>query len=175
MAAPQMREALRNAAMGLAALGGIASASPAVANDAEVQQVAAVQDINIRYRDATNAEHKAVQMAAAMGSVKKQVIIFYGNDQAALDQTFFGAQQATARGVDVSGILITSPAKPEMIDGKMMTGSNRVELYADGQRTAAFDHLDREPDQVANLVRTELLRGQDILRDRYPQQFALAR
>lgn len=166
MAAPKIREALRNATMGLAALGGIASASPAMANDAEVQQVAAVQDIRIPVRDMQGNQVRGVQMSAAMVSKGSQVIVFYGDSREALDQTFVGAKQAVAAGVPLAGVIVASPAEPEMYDGEMLTGSNRIELYADGQSTGIFDHVDRQPHLVAGKVRDELLRGQDIMQSR---------
>jgi len=166
MAAPQIRKALRDATMGLAALGGIAAASPAMANDAEVQQVAAVQDIRIPVKRMQGLQPRGVQMSAAMVSAKTQILVFYGDSQEAFDRMYEGAQQARAAGVPLAGIIAASPAEPEMFDGKMMTGSNRIQFYADGAVTSTIDKADKGTHLLAAAVRDELQRGQGIMQNR---------
>jgi len=174
MALSNLKGTLRNASMGLAALGMAAgpTVAPAFAQSAQVQQTAAyaqdvaIQDINIPVRDLRDNQIRGVQMMAAMASKDTQLMIFYGDSQDALDQTFYGAKQAVASGVPLAGVIVASPAEPDTIDGERMTGTNRVEFYADGQRTGAFDRIDTQPHRVAGLVRNELLRGQDIMQSR---------
>ncbi|MCB2062387.1 MAG: hypothetical protein KDE25_02830 [Novosphingobium sp.] len=166
MALPKFGEALRNATMGLAALG---MSAPAMANDSDMQQVAAVQAIRIPVKDSRGIQSRAIQMSAAMVSKGAQVLVFYGDNQEAFDRMYEGAQQAKAAGVPLAGIIVASPLEPEVVHGVQIAGTNQIEFYADGARTSTIDSPEREPQRVARLVRAELLRGQDIMREQRRQ------
>ena len=146
-------------------------AQPAMAEDARTQQVA-LQDIRLPMKDARGAEARAVQMSAAMVSKGKQVLVFYGDDARAFEETKRGAREAIAAGVPLAGMIVASPLDPRSVGEYHIAGSNQVEFYADGQRTGTIDNVDKEPHRVANMVRTELQRGFDIIQSR--RQLALA-
>jgi len=140
----------------------------AQSHPANVQPVAA-QSIRIPVKDMQGLQPRGVQMSAAMVSANTQVLVFYGDSQEAFDRMYEGAQQAKAAGVPIAGIIAASPLTPEVVHGVQIAGRNQIEFYADGQVTATIDSPEREPQKVTNLVRANLVRGQDIMREQRRQ------
>ena len=132
------------------------------AQDARMQTVAADQ-IQIPIRDARGAELRAVQMSAAMGSRGSQIVVFYGDSDAAYQAAQQGARQAMAAGIPVRGMMLADPLKPQVVGGSQISGSNQIEFYADGTITGTIDNVDRAPQRVAGMVRAELERSYNVV------------
>lgn len=128
------------AGLALAPMAPIQEARADNAGAPTAQTVSTQQKAKVAVSDARGAGERAVQMAAAMESRSSQVIVFYGENQAALASTWDAAQSAIAQGLPVKGIVRADPLTPKTVNGVHISGANQIEFYADGDLTATIDN-----------------------------------
>lgn len=165
----KLKDNFAGKALGAVGLATAAFAMPSgtvQAQDAQIQQVAAVDIDGVRLpmRDVRGLQPRGIQMSAAMASAGAQVLVFYGDDPAAFEAAKRGAKMAIAAGVPLRGMMVADPLEPEVVGGTQISGRNQIEFYAGGGRTNTIDSPERQPERVANMVQAELVRGWGWLR-----------
>ena len=139
MALPDLKAALVRATATATAAAALI-ASPAAVNDAQAQQQTAAQQVKIPLRDLRGGEPEGIRMAAAAGSRGGQVVVFFGDNQAAYDATVSGVRAAIGQGLPVKGIVLGSPI--QLVRAGKTHSLNQVVFYADGDRTGGIDNPD---------------------------------
>lgn len=163
MALPRLKDVMSKATAGAsaAALAATLIASPPATNDAHAQQqnVAAAQ-VKVPMQDARGAGAEAVRMSAAVASRNAQVVVFFGDNEAAFQSTKEGVRAAIAQGLPVKGMFVGSPIPIKRLNGQTYN-LNQVVFFTNGNMTSTVDNPDAT--KMAAYVVQELRRGYEGL------------
>jgi hypothetical protein len=130
----------------------------AVSKDVHAQQqnVTATQQIKVPTRDARGGDYEAIMMGAAAASKGAQVLVFFGDNEAAFASAKEGARNAIAQGLPLKGMIVGSPLTPKTVNGFHISGSNQLIFFTDGTQTSIIDNPDGS---ISGSVVAELQRG----------------